>query len=59
MTLFEKDSAIGGQFNMAKQIPGKEEFHETLRYYQKMIDKHGVDPRLGTTATAEMSREAG
>jgi 2,4-dienoyl-CoA reductase (NADPH2) len=29
---------IGGQFNIAKQIPGKEEFYETLRYYRRMLD---------------------
>ena len=40
--LFEANSAIGGQFNMAKQIPGKEEFHETIRYFNKMIQVYGV-----------------
>lgn len=59
VTLFERDSNIGGQFNMAKQIPGKEEFHETLRYYQKMIDKHGVDLRLDTEVTADAIRGGG
>jgi 2,4-dienoyl-CoA reductase (NADPH2) len=36
-------SEIGGQFNLAKRIPGKEEFYETLRYYRRMIDVHGID----------------
>jgi 2,4-dienoyl-CoA reductase (NADPH2) len=38
VTLFDAAAEIGGQFNIAKQIPGKEEFYETLRYYRKMID---------------------
>jgi 2,4-dienoyl-CoA reductase (NADPH2) len=40
--LFEAKSEIGGQFNMAKMIPGKEEFYETIRYFNKMIQLHGV-----------------
>ncbi len=50
VTLFEASDQIGGQFNMAKTIPGKEEFHETLRYYQSQIDKYGVDLQLGERA---------
>ena len=46
VTLFDKSNEIGGQFNLAKQIPGKEEFHETLRFYNKMIEKHGVKLKL-------------
>lgn len=46
VTLFEAKSEIGGQFNLAKKIPGKEEFYETLRYFTKMIDIHGVDLKL-------------
>lgn len=38
---------IGGQFNMAKSIPGKEEFHETIRYFNKMIVKTGVKTEMG------------
>ena len=53
VTLFEAAAEIGGQFNLAKQIPGKEEFHETLRYYNKQIELTGVEVRLGTMATAE------
>ena len=40
--LFEASGEIGGQFNMAKRIPGKEEFHETLRYYRTKLAKLGV-----------------
>ena len=43
---------IGGQFNMAKQIPGKEEFYETLRYFNKRIEKDGVDLKLSTKVDA-------
>ena len=42
VTLFDQAGEIGGQFNMAKVIPGKEEFHETLRYFQKRIERTGV-----------------
>lgn len=52
VTLFEASNEIGGQFNLAKRIPGKEEFHETLRYFRKMIDVHGIDLRLNTTVSA-------
>ena len=65
--LFEKEGQIGGQvcirqyavykahqwqFNMAKLIPGKEEFHETLRYYRVMLDKHHV--QVGMLASANL-----
>lgn len=50
--LFETAGEIGGQFNMAKQIPGKEEFYETLRYFSKMIEKHKVALHLNTRAEA-------
>ena len=48
VTLFDGGSEIGGQFNLAKRVPGKEEFHETLRYYRTMLNKLGVDLRLNT-----------
>lgn len=51
VTLFEKEDQIGGQFNMAKKIPGKEEFHETLRYFKKQLELLGVVLRLNTEAT--------
>lgn len=47
VTLFDAANEIGGQFNIAKQIPGKEEFYETLRYFKKQIELHGVDVKLG------------
>jgi 2,4-dienoyl-CoA reductase (NADPH2) len=47
VTLFEAADEIGGQFNMAKRIPGKEEFTETLRYYRRQLELQGVDVRLG------------
>ncbi|MDN7220818.1 NADPH-dependent 2,4-dienoyl-CoA reductase, partial [Klebsiella pneumoniae] len=53
VTLFDALPEIGGQFNIAKQIPGKEEFHETLRYYRTMLDLHGVDLRLNTRVTTD------
>lgn len=53
VTLFEAGNAVGGQFDLARRIPGKEEFSETLRYYTRMLDKHGVDVRLRTRASAD------
>ncbi|MEQ6888650.1 NADPH-dependent 2,4-dienoyl-CoA reductase [Halomonas sp. CS7] len=53
VTLFERAGELGGQFNHARRIPGKEEFDETLRYYRTMLDKHGVEVRLGVEAGVE------
>ena len=53
VTLFEANDFIGGQFDLARRIPGKEEFSETIRYFATMLDKHGVAVRLGTRACAE------
>ena len=53
VTLFDGSAEIGGQFNVAKQIPGKEEFYETLRYYRRMIDVTGVTLRLNHRVTAD------
>jgi len=50
VTLFEAAEDIGGQFNLARRIPGKEEFAETLRYYRRQLDLGGVDLRLRTAA---------
>ena len=50
--LFESASQIGGQFNMAKRIPGKEEFEETLRYFGRRIQITGVQLKLGTRVEA-------
>jgi 2,4-dienoyl-CoA reductase (NADPH2) len=54
VTLFESASAIGGQFNLAKIIPGKEEFEETLRYFGERLRETGVTLQLGTRATADI-----
>jgi 2,4-dienoyl-CoA reductase (NADPH2) len=53
VTLFDSGSEIGGQFNVAKRIPGKEEFYETLRYFSHMIRKTGVNLQLNTRVSAE------
>ena len=53
VTLYDKDTTIGGQFNMAKRIPGKEEFYETIRYFTTMLQKYNVNVQLQT----EMSYE--
>ena len=53
VTLFDAADEIGGQFNIAKQVPGKEEFYETLRYFGKQIEIHKVDLRLNTRVDAE------
>ena len=51
--LFDKSHQIGGQFNYAKQIPGKEEFHETLRYFGRMLELHAVKLHLNSPQTVE------
>ena len=48
VSLFDSASEIGGQFNIAKRIPGKEEFYETLRYFGRKLETTGVDLRLNT-----------
>ncbi|MGB3621469.1 NADPH-dependent 2,4-dienoyl-CoA reductase [Ketobacter sp. MCCC 1A13808] len=53
VTLFEADNKIGGQFNIAKQIPGKEDFAETLRYFSAMIEKWDIDLQLNKKATLQ------
>jgi 2,4-dienoyl-CoA reductase (NADPH2) len=59
VTLFDAADEIGGQFNLAKRIPGKEEFHETLRYFRRMIDVHGVTLKLDTRVDAAMLADGG
>ena len=51
VTLFEQNDTIGGQLNLANQIPGKEEFNETLRYYRKQLKLCGVQVHLNMKAT--------
>ena len=53
VTLFDASAEIGGQFNYAKKIPGKEEFHETIRYFTHKLEETGVEVKLGTVASAE------
>lgn len=52
VTLFDADNQIGGQFNIAKQVPGKEEFHETLRYFKRLLIIHNIQQRLGQRVEA-------
>jgi 2,4-dienoyl-CoA reductase (NADPH2) len=52
VTLFDADGQIGGQFNIAKKVPGKEEFYETLRYFGRQLDLRGVKLRLNTRVSA-------
>ncbi len=59
VTLFDAAAEIGGQFNLAKRIPGKEEFAETIRYYGRMIEVLGIDLRLNTKATARALKDEG
>ncbi len=59
VTLFEASDRIGGQFNMASRIPGKEEFLETLRYYRKRIERTGVKLELGHAVQAGELQAAG
>ncbi|HEX6245869.1 MAG TPA: NADPH-dependent 2,4-dienoyl-CoA reductase, partial [Polyangiales bacterium] len=54
VTLFEQSAEIGGQFNMARRIPGKEEFSETLRYYARQLELAKVDVRLSTRASSQL-----
>jgi 2,4-dienoyl-CoA reductase (NADPH2) len=53
VTLFESAGDVGGQFNIAKKVPGKEEFYETLRYFRKQIQKTGVKAQFNTRVSAE------
>jgi len=52
VTLFEAADEIGGQFNLARRIPGKEEFTETLRYFRRRIEITGISLRLGQRVDA-------
>ena len=59
VTLFDSADEIGGQFNIAKQIPGKEEFFETLRYYRRQIELTGVELKLNQRVNAEQLNSGG
>ncbi|MDN3296104.1 NADPH-dependent 2,4-dienoyl-CoA reductase [Streptomyces ficellus] len=54
VTLFDAADEVGGQLNIAKRVPGKEEFDETLRYFRTQLQLRGVAVKLGTYATAEL-----
>ena len=54
VTLFDQADEIGGQLNMAKQVPGKEEFFGLVDWYRTMVAKSGIDLRLGTRATPNL-----
>ena len=53
VTLFEASSRIGGQFNVAMQVPGKEEFAETIRYFGRKLETTGVNVQLNRRVTRE------
>lgn len=58
VTLFDSESEIGGQFNIAKQIPGKEEFYETIRYFKKQLELHNVTVKLNKrVSTADLNTD--
>lgn len=59
VTLFEANAEVGGQFNLAKVVPGKEEFHETIRYFKGQIKKTGVELRLNTRVNREQLEREG
>ncbi|MFP3991122.1 NADPH-dependent 2,4-dienoyl-CoA reductase [Streptomyces sp. E11-3] len=53
VTLFDAAGDVGGQLNIARRIPGKEEFDETVRYFRTQLELKGVDVRLNTRVSAE------
>ncbi|MFZ2308373.1 MAG: NADPH-dependent 2,4-dienoyl-CoA reductase [Rhodoferax sp.] len=57
--LFDAASEIGGQFNIAKKVPGKEEFYETLRYFDRQLKLKGVKLSLNTRVSADALKAAG
>ena len=59
VTLFDAANEIGGQFNLARRIPGKEEFSETLRYFGSQLALHGVELKLGAAVSANELLEGG
>jgi 2,4-dienoyl-CoA reductase (NADPH2) len=59
VTLFDAATEIGGQFNVAKQVPGKEEFYETLRYFKRQIEITGVKLQLNRKVSANELMDAG
>lgn len=58
VTIFERNSTLGGQFNFAKVIPGKEEFFETIRYYRNMIEKLNIKVQLSHDVSDEFLKNS-
>ena len=59
VTLYDRDTSVGGQFHMAKRIPGKEEFHETLRYFERRLeDLPNVTVKLGEEVSFDDMQQA-
>ncbi len=52
VTLFDGSTELGGQLNIARRVPGKEEFNETIRYFRTMLQKTGVQIKLGSRVSA-------
>ncbi|GGV35528.1 NADPH-dependent 2,4-dienoyl-CoA reductase [Streptomyces spectabilis] len=59
VTLYDAAAEIGGQLNVARRVPGKQEFDETLRYYRTQLELRGVDVRLNTRVTVDLLTGAG
>jgi 2,4-dienoyl-CoA reductase (NADPH2) len=59
VTLFDASATIGGQFNLAMRVPGKEEFSETVRYFQSQLQRHAVEVRLATRVDAALLAAGG
>ncbi len=59
VTLYDAASEVGGQFNLARRIPGKEEFSETLRYFRRMIEVHGIELHLDTRVDTALLKAGG
>ena len=57
VTIFERSAELGGQFNIAKEIPGKEEFHETLRYYQSQLNELAIQVKFNTEIDSNVVAE--
>jgi len=59
VTIYDAANEIGGQFNLARKIPGKEEFDETVRYFGRMIEVHGIGLKLGMRVDADTLAASG
>jgi 2,4-dienoyl-CoA reductase (NADPH2) len=59
VVVYEQSDRIGGQLNIAVQVPGKEEFRETLRYFNRETERMGIDLKLGAAVSAEKLRRSG